>query len=216
MSDSKALDLVATIVAWAENGFGTTQSNRRTAADLLRTFGGLRGLSRTTTGELMPALARSGGKKPGGTARAIVAAFELGRRGSRPRRGAPRRFENNEDVFRWAKSRLAFLEHEELWVLALDGRARIRGMRCVARGGLHGVGSRPADVLRAALRLGASAFILVHNHPSGDPTPSPEDVSFTDSVAGAALVVGVPLLDHVVVSSDAFASVSSDVAEGRA
>jgi DNA repair protein RadC len=56
------------------------------------------------------------------------------------------------------------------------------------------------DVLRSALREAASAFILVHNHPSGDPTPSPEDVTFTSAVAAAATVVGTPLVDHVIIA----------------
>jgi DNA repair protein RadC len=64
----------------------------------------------------------------------------------------------------------------------------------------------PRDPLRAALREGASAFVLVHNHPSGDPTPSPEDISFTQKIAAAADVVATPLLDHVVVARSGYAS----------
>jgi DNA repair protein RadC len=60
------------------------------------------------------------------------------------------------------------------------------------------VGAR--DPLRAALREGASAFVLVHNHPSGDPTPSAEDIAFTAKVARAARIVSTPLLDHVIVT----------------
>jgi DNA repair protein RadC len=69
------------------------------------------------------------------------------------------------------------------------------------------MGVRAADPLRLALRAAASGFVLVHNHPSGDPTPSAEDVTFTRRVADAASVVGVPLLDHVVVAREGFASV---------
>jgi DNA repair protein RadC len=75
------------------------------------------------------------------------------------------------------------------------------------------MGARASDVLRAAIRLGASGFVLVHNHPSGDPTPSAEDVVFTQHTLRAALAVGVPLLDHVVVAGRLYASViaSGDV-----
>lgn len=69
------------------------------------------------------------------------------------------------------------------------------------------MGVRPADPLRLALRAAASGFVLVHNHPSGDPAPSAEDVAFTRRVASAAVVVGTPLLDHVVVARDGFSSV---------
>lgn len=69
------------------------------------------------------------------------------------------------------------------------------------------MGIRPSDVLRIALRLAASAFVLVHNHPSGDATPSAEDVAFTARISQAADVVGLPLVDHVVVARGGFASV---------
>jgi DNA repair protein RadC len=106
----------------------------------------------------------------------------------------------------WARPRIGGHDHEELWILALDGQSRLRAARRVASGGLHGMFVAPRDPLRAALREGASAFVLVHNHPSGDPTPSPEDVAFTASVAEAALVVATPLVDHVVVTRSRYAS----------
>jgi DNA repair protein RadC len=97
-------------------------------------------------------------------------------------------------------TRLLALDHEELWVLALDGRNGLRAARLVASGGLHGLSVALADPVRVALRAGASAFVLVHNHPSGDPTPSAEDERFTERVAEAARIVGVPLVDHVIVA----------------
>ena len=72
--------------------------------------------------------------------------------------------------------------------------------RLVASGGIHGLHVAARDALRIALREGASAFVLVHNHPSGDPAPSPEDIAFTRAVERAAGVVGTPLLDHVVIA----------------
>jgi DNA repair protein RadC len=106
----------------------------------------------------------------------------------------------------WARPRLGSLDHEELWMLALDGNNRLRAARRVASGGLHGMYVSARDPLRFALREGASAFILVHNHPSGDPTPSAEDVTFTASLAAAARIVSTPLLDHVVVARAGYAS----------
>jgi DNA repair protein RadC len=97
--------------------------------------------------------------------------------------------------------RLLELDHEQMWVLSLDGSGGLRGLRQVARGGQHGCSVRARDILRAALCDAASGFVLVHNHPSGDPTPSREDVAMTLSLARAADVVGVPVLDHLVVAS---------------
>jgi len=71
----------------------------------------------------------------------------------------------------------------------------------VALGGAHGCGVTARDILRAALGHGATGFVLVHNHPSGEPTPSAEDVSMTRAVARAADVIGVPLVDHVIVTA---------------
>ena len=103
-------------------------------------------------------------------------------------------------VEEWAQPRLATLDHEELWLLAVDGQHGLRAARRVASGGLHGLHVSARDPLRIALREGASAFVLVHNHPSGDPAPSQEDIAFTRTVERAARVIGIPLLDHVVIA----------------
>jgi DNA repair protein RadC len=92
------------------------------------------------------------------------------------------------------------LDHEELWLLALDGRSGLRAARRVAQGGLSGLHVPVADPLRVALREGARAAVLVHNHPSGDAEPSEADLAFTKRVVAAAEIVGVPLVDHVIVA----------------
>jgi DNA repair protein RadC len=103
--------------------------------------------------------------------------------------------------------RIGQLEHEQMWVVSLDGRSRLRGMRCVAQGGEHGCTVTARDILRVAMADAALGIVLVHNHPSGEPSPSNEDVSMTRAVAKAAEIVGTPLLDHVIVtSSGAYAS----------
>ncbi len=95
---------------------------------------------------------------------------------------------------------LAPLVHEEMWLLALDGRNHARSARKVAQGGVHSCALTPPDVLRASLYEAATAFILVHNHPSDDPTPSPEDLVATRRIAEAGRLLGVPLVDHVIVA----------------
>ncbi|HEY5242847.1 MAG TPA: JAB domain-containing protein, partial [Polyangiaceae bacterium] len=79
-------------------------------------------------------------------------------------------------------------------------RHGMRAARRVASGGIHGLHVTAREPLRIALREAASAFVLVHNHPSGDPTPSDEDLAFTRAVVEAAAAVGMPMLDHVVVA----------------
>jgi DNA repair protein RadC len=147
------------------------------------------------------------GREARKAARALAAAFELGRRADAARRERRPILACAADVAEWATPRLLHLPHEELWVLAVDGRQRVHAARCVARGGLHGMSVTVSDPVRAALRADARAFVMVHNHPSGDPTPSPEDINMTENVALAAKHAGVPLLDHVVVASGGHRSV---------
>jgi DNA repair protein RadC len=166
------------------------------AAMLLEEHGGIAGLARAGIGELV---ARAGV----GAAKAarMVAAVELGRRAvEAASRDVAARMPDRSAVEAWARPRLATLDHEELWLLALDGHHGLRGARLVASGGIHGLHVAARDALRIALREGASAFVLVHNHPSGEPAPSSEDVAFTRAVDRAASVVGTPLLDHVVIA----------------
>ena len=136
-----------------------------------------------------------------GQALRLSAAFELGRRATVRALSEERETIGSfESVVAWARPRLAALEHEEVWVLCLDGRNGLVCARRIAQGGLHGCALTPRDVLRPALRDAASAIILVHNHPSGEPGPSSEDMEMTRAVAIACDVVGVPLLDHVIVA----------------
>lgn len=192
---------------------------RRGGRDLLHLMGGLPALSRADPLEIAAELRASGGRLGLGRrsrvvmrdAHALAAAFELGRRAEAAHAKPPEKLGSAADVAAWAAPRLVALAHEELWMLGLDGRGRLRAARCIARGGLHGAAIRAADPLRAALRVGASAFLLVHNHPSGDPTPSEADVTLTARVATAAEAVGLALLDHVVVARGAYACVPSTI-----
>lgn len=97
--------------------------------------------------------------------------------------------------------RFGELDHEVVLAVAIDGKNRILGEFEVARGGRHGAAVTAADVLRPVIRAAGSAFIVVHNHPSGDPTPSSEDIQMTKALRNAGLVVGVPLLDHLVIGA---------------
>ncbi len=112
-------------------------------------------------------------------------------------------------VAAWACPRLGRLAHEEVWVLCVDGRSVLRSSFQVGRGGIHGCSLLPRDVLGPVVRQSASGFVLVHNHPSGDPTPSFEDLELTRSLRQAAYLVGSPLLDHVIVAGSRHTSLSA-------
>lgn len=94
---------------------------------------------------------------------------------------------------------LANIPHEEVHLLLLNGRSEVIGTVKVAQGGLHGCALTAVDVLRPVVAGGAAAFIMGHNHPSGDPTPSADDITMTMHVKKCAELIGVPLVDHIVV-----------------
>jgi DNA repair protein RadC len=138
-------------------------------------------------------------------AAAIAAAFELGRRGAwaPPRRGErcldPRR------VFELMRH-AAHAEREEFHVILLDVRGRLIRAAQVAEGSLAQCPVSPRDALRPAVREGAHSLVFCHNHPSGDPSPSPDDVDLTERLRASAEIVGILARDHVIVAAGGYYS----------
>lgn len=133
--------------------------------------------------------------------------FELRRIGAP---AEPRESVNRPDVSaRVAGEILRGLDHERLIVLHLDGKYRLIGWHEAARGNLNVVHVSPRQVLRPLLYSGAAAFVISHNHPSGDPTPSADDHELTRRLRAAGDVVGLPMLDHVVVADGGFYAFST-------
>ena len=136
----------------------------------------------------------------------INAALELGRwlqeetRGERPRIKAP------DDVHRWFGPRLADLAHEEFHVLALDSQSRVVRDLLISRGTLNGSLVHPREVFRAAIAEAAAGIIVVHNHPSGDPTPSADDRAVTRQLIEAGKLLDLPVYDHVIVGAGRYVS----------
>ena len=95
---------------------------------------------------------------------------------------------------------------ESFNVIMVDARGRVAGVYESHRGTLHEVEVVPADVLRPVLVAGVPAFIVAHNHPSGDPEPSEQDLALTRRLQKAAEILGVQLLDHIVIGEDGYVS----------
>jgi DNA repair protein RadC len=106
-----------------------------------------------------------------------------------------------EDVVRLLGPRLRGLAHEEFHVVILNTRHRVLEVRPVSRGILDASLVHPREVFGPALEARAAAVILVHNHPSGDPEPSPEDRRVTRQMAEAGDVLGIRVLDHVIIGN---------------
>ncbi len=113
---------------------------------------------------------------------------------------------NAETVYRWMRGRLVGERREWVHVLLLDARRRWIGERCVSVGSLSSSSVHPREVFRPAIGLAASAIVLVHNHPSGDPTPSVEDHQVTVRLAEVGALVSIQLLDHVIVATEGYRS----------
>lgn len=101
---------------------------------------------------------------------------------------------------------LGTLDHEEGWVIGIDSKTRLKGKHLVSRGGTATTAFEAKQAFRAMIHEGASAMIFVHNHPSGDPSPSREDAAMTASLQAAGNAVGISLLDHVVIGHDDYFS----------
>jgi len=138
-------------------------------------------------------------------AAALAAAFELGRRGAW---SPPRRGERLLEPSRVAELMrpLAHADRECFHVALLDVRGRLLRAERVAEGSLTQCPVSPRDALRPAVREGAHGVIFVHNHPSGDPSPSAEDADLTERLRAAAELVGVLARDHVIVAAGGYFS----------
>ncbi|BDG02763.1 JAB domain-containing protein [Anaeromyxobacter oryzae] len=138
-------------------------------------------------------------------AAAVSAAFELGRRGAwaPPRRGE--RCLDPGRVFELMRH-AAHGEREAFHVVLLDVRGRLLRAVQVAEGSLTQCPVSPRDALRPAVREGAHGIVFVHNHPSGDPSPSPDDADLTERLRAAADLVGVLARDHVIVATGGYYS----------
>src|SRR5690606_34323601 len=136
----------------------------------------------------------------------ILAAVELGRRLAREGPAERAVIRGPRDVFELCAPALRDLTQEEFRVLLLNTQHAVLREVVVTRGTLDGSLVHPREVFRAAIADGAAAIILLHNHPSGDPTPSPEDRSVTQQLASAGRVVGIPVVDHVIIGDARYTS----------
>jgi DNA repair protein RadC len=110
------------------------------------------------------------------------------------------------DAAELVKPFIGVLDHEELWVIILDRRNKIMQFVKLYQGSVSASQVRVGEVFRQAIIEQASAIIIAHNHPSGDPTPSPDDVAVTRAIVQAGKLLDIEVLDHIVVSQDRFIS----------
>jgi len=171
------------------------------ATRLLRDYGGLGGLAAADMGQLCAEHGLGMAK-----AAQLKAALELGRRLSvlapseRPQIGRP------ADVANLVMGEMAFLQQEQLRVLCLDTKNRVVWQQTIYQGTVNSSAVRAAEVFKPAVSRSSPAIVVVHNHPSGDPTPSSEDVRTTEQLVKAGEYLDIELLDHLVIGHSRFVS----------
>ena len=166
------------------------------AVRMLSHFQGLPGLGRATYAEICSLKGISEAK-----ACQLMAAFELGRRlvSLHPEDRAVIRCP--EDVANLMGAEMALLDQEHLRTLHLDTKNHVTGVSEISIGNVNSAVVRAAEVFRPAIRDNSVAIIVVHNHPSGDPTPSPEDVDITRQLKASGEMLGIELLDHIILGA---------------
>lgn len=181
---------------------GTTRENViELSARLLRDYGGLGGLASADAAALCAEHGLGDAK-----AAQLKAALELGRRlmviapEERPQITRP------QDVANLVLGEMGYLTQEQLRVLCLDTKNRVVFQQTVYQGTVNSSAVRAAEVLRPAVMRNCVGVVVVHNHPSGDPTPSPEDVRTTQQLRQAGDLLDIELLDHIVVAHNRFVS----------
>jgi len=171
------------------------------AARVIEETGGLDGLTRLGVGAL--AAIRGIGRSK---ASRIVAAIELGRRVIAAPMLRGDRVVSSRDIDAALRPRLAREPTEHFIAIPLDAKNRAMGELRIATGGLAACPVAPSDVFRALVREAAAAVVFVHNHPSGEPTPSAEDIAVTDRLRIAGDILGVRVVDHVIVGHEGYFS----------
>jgi DNA repair protein RadC len=173
-----------------------------TVQQLLIAAGGLRGLLTLTTAELQQLV---GGISMGRAAQ-IKAAIELGTRVVRGELLARRQVKSPTDIADLLLLEMSHLDQEHLRTVLLDTKSRLQTISTVYIGSLNASMVRVGEVFKEALKRNSAALIVSHNHPSGDPSPSPEDVLVTCEIVQAGKLLDVEVLDHIVVGHGSWVS----------
>ncbi len=163
--------------------------------ELLEKYGRLGGLARTP----YDVLAHEKGVGPVKAAE-LLAAFELGRRAVNANPADQPQIKSPAEAAQLL-CEMAALEQEEMRVLLLTQKNRVRAIRTVYRGSLHTTVVRVGELFTPAVRENCAAIIVAHNHPSGDPTPSPEDAALTREIVKAGQLLDIDVLDHLVIGA---------------
>lgn len=190
-------ELLAILLRVGIEGENAVQLGER----LLKTLGGIPGIHRASYDEVCA----QRGLGPAKAAQ-IKAAIELGRRLSMASSEERPVIHSPADAAALVQYEMSGLEQEELRIFLLDTRNRVQRIETIYRGSLNSSQVRVGELFKAAIRINAAAIIVVHNHPSGDPSPSPDDVAVTRAIVQAGKLLEIEVLDHLVIGHGRYVS----------
>ncbi len=190
-------ELMAILLRTGLEGENVIQVSQR----LLAEFHGLRGLQQATFDQICE-------KRGVGPAKAaqIMAAIELGRRIRLETVDENASIHSPADAAALVDYEMSAFTQEHLWVINLDTRNRLINIEKLYQGSLNASSVRVGELFRGAIQKNAAGIILAHNHPSGDPSPSPEDINLTRAVVQAGKLMDIELLDHLVIGRGRYVS----------
>jgi DNA repair protein RadC len=190
-------ELLAIVIGSGTAGTGALSL----ATSLLAACGGLHGLLRTSRDELLRVKGLGGARSA-----QVLAALEIGRRVMASRPHERRQVVSPRDAAEILMPEFSARPVEHFGVLLLDTRHRVIRTTVLSIGSLDGASAQPREVFRQALMASAAAVVLFHNHPSGDPQPSGEDVGLTRRMVAAGVLLGIGVIDHVVLGDGRYCS----------
>ena len=165
------------------------------AEDLLKHFGSLRNIKGASAREIAKVIKGVGQQ----TAARLISALELGRRLATDIEELKPSIMQPQDIADLVMYEMSALEQEELRVMLVDTKSRLIDIIMLYRGSKNSAIIKTGEVFKEAIRQNASGIILIHNHPTGDPTPSPDDVGMTRAIVEAGKLLDIDVLDHLVI-----------------
>ncbi len=193
-------ELLAILLRVGVKGENVVQLSQR----LLNTFGGWTGLHKAHFDDLC----NQHGMGPAKAAQ-LKAALAIGDRLRKETPNERPAIHSPEDAANLILYEMSALEQEEMWVMLMDTRNRVISIESLYRGSLNSAQVRLGELFKPAIRKNAAAFIVAHNHPSGDPSPSPDDIAVTRAIVQAGKLLDIDVLDHLVIGMNRWVSLKS-------
>ena len=190
-------ELIAIVLRTGPRGVGALAL----ADNLLHEFGGMGGLARADVRDLQKV--HGMGKVKSIT---LKAALELGKRMTLSSQEVKLLVKTPADAAQLLMLEMGLAEQEEVRTLMLDTRNRVLGMPMIYRGSLNSASMRVGEVFKEAIRSNCASIVVAHNHPSGDPTPSAEDIQVTRQLISAGKLLDIEVLDHLVIAQNKYVS----------